>query len=209
MHCGECGTKYRRTIWCVKGEKVPVWRCCNRLDHGKQFCKESPTIKESDLHEAIVRAMSKFTGDDYDSFHAIMLGSIADAIGMNEDSDEADLLVRRLNMLNQEMMALVDMTLKAELSVEENEQKFKEISDEIAQLTERLEAVRQAGKTDDQRLEQAAELERAIESLRNCGCEYNDNAVRQMIECIKVYPDGKLDIIFNGGYTIVEHINLK
>lgn len=33
--------------------------------------------------------------------------------------------------------------------------------------------------------------------------------VRQMIECIKVYPDGKLDIIFNGGYTIVEHINLK
>ena len=30
-----------------------------------------------------------------------------------------------------------------------------------------------------------------------------------MIECIKVYPDGKLDIIFNGGYTIVEHINLK
>ena len=209
MHCGECGTKYRRTIWCVKGERIPVWRCCNRLDHGKQFCKESPTIKESDLHEAIVRAMSKFTGDDYDSFHAIMLGSIADAIGMNEDSDEADLLVRRLNMLNQEMMALVDMTLKAELSVEENEQKFKEISDEIAQLTERLEAVRQAGKTDEQRLEQAAELERAIESLRNCGCEYNDNAVRQMIECIKVYPDGKLDIIFNGGYTIVEHINLK
>ena len=33
--------------------------------------------------------------------------------------------------------------------------------------------------------------------------------LRQMIECIKVYPDGKLDIIFNGGYTIVEHINLK
>ena len=26
---------------------------------------------------------------------------------------------------------------------------------------------------------------------------------------IKVYPGGKLDIIFNGGYTIVEQINLK
>lgn len=209
MHCGECGTKYRRTIWCVKGEKVPVWRCCSRLDHGKQYCKTSPTIKESDLHEAIVRAMSRFSGDDYDVFHGIMLASIADAIGMNEDSDEADLLVRRLNMLNQEMMALVDMTLKAELSLEENEQKFKEISDEIAQLTERLEAVREASSTDEQRMEQAAELERAIESLKNCGCEYNDNAVRQMIECIKVYPDGKLDIIFNGGYTIVEYIDAK
>ena len=209
MHCGECGTKYRRTIWCMKGEKVPVWRCCNRLDYGKQFCKKSPTIKESDLHEAIVRAMSKFSGDDYDSFHTIMLGSIADAIGMNEGSDEADFLVRQISMLNQEMMALVDATLKADLSVEENEQNFKALSDQIAQLTERLEAVRQSGKTDEERLAQAAELKQSIESLRNCGCEYNDNAVRQMIECIKVHPDGRLDIIFNGGYTIVEYINLK
>jgi type I site-specific restriction-modification system R (restriction) subunit len=127
---------------------------------------------------------------------------------MDEDSDEADLLVRRLNMLNQEMMALVDMTLKAELSLEEYEQKFKEISEESAQLTECLEAVREASSTDEQRMEQAAELERAIESLKNCGCEYNDNAVRQMIECIKVYPNGKLDIIFNGGFTIVEYIEL-
>lgn len=209
MHCGECGTKYRRTIWCVKGEKVPVWRCCNRLDYGKQFCKESPTIKESDLHAAIVRAMSKFGGDDYESFYAIMLSSIGDAIGMNEDSDEADLLVRQISILNQEMMELVDVTLKADLSLEENEQSFKDLSDQISQLTERLEAVRQSGKTDAERLEQAAELERSIESLRNCGCEYNDNAVRQMIECIKVYPGGKLDIIFNGGYTIVEQIDLK
>lgn len=209
LHCGECGTKYRRTIWCVKGEKIPVWRCCNRLDHGKQFCKHSPTIKESDLHEAIVGAMSKFSGDDYDSFHSAMMGTIADAIGINEDSAEADLLVRQISMLNQEMMALVDMTLKSELSMEENEQKFKEISDEIAQLTERLEAVRQSGKTDEERLAQAAELEKALNGLRNCGCEYNDNAVRQMIECIKVYSDGKLDIIFNGGYTVVEYIDLK
>lgn len=191
----------------MKGERIPVWRCCNRLDHGKQFCKHSPTIKESDLHEAIVRAMSKFSGDDYDRFHTAMLSSIVDAIGINEGSEEADLLVRRINMLNQEMMALVDMTLSADLSMEENEQKFKEISDEIAQLTERLEAVRQSGKTDAERLTQAAELENAINGLRNCGCEYNDNAVRQMIECIKVYADGRLDIIFNGGYTVAEHID--
>lgn len=76
MHCGECGTKYRRTIWCVKGEKIPVWRCCNRLDHGRKYCKDSPTIKESDLHAAIVRAMSQFSGDDYDGFHTAILNAV-------------------------------------------------------------------------------------------------------------------------------------
>ena len=36
--------------------------------------------------------------------------------------------------------------------------------------------------------------------------EYDEQAVRQMIECIRAYPDGKLEIIFGGGYTIMEHI---
>ena len=153
--------------------------------------------------------MSQFSGDDYDSFHTAILRTIADAIGMHEDTDDADLLVRRIDMLSQQMMLLVDMTLTAELTMEENEHKFKEISEEIDQLTEQLEALRLSGKSDEQRLEQAAQLERAVESLKNCSCEYNDNAVRQMIECIKVYPDGNLDIIFNGGYMIRECIKLK
>ena len=33
---------------------------------------------------------------------------------------------------------------------------------------------------------------------------YDDTIVHQMIECVKVYPDGRLDIIFGGGYLIEE-----
>ena len=33
---------------------------------------------------------------------------------------------------------------------------------------------------------------------------YDDSIVRQMIECIKVHNDGKLTIIFGGGYEIEE-----
>lgn len=42
------------------------------------------------------------------------------------------------------------------------------------------------------------------------GCasmEYDDTIVHQMIECVKVYPDGRLDIIFGGGYLIEEALN--
>ena len=34
--------------------------------------------------------------------------------------------------------------------------------------------------------------------------QYDDSIVRQMIECIKVYGDGRLTIIFGGGYEIEE-----
>jgi len=41
--CGECGMSYRR-IQRTSGEMV--WRCANRVEHGKQKCKSSPTITE-------------------------------------------------------------------------------------------------------------------------------------------------------------------
>ena len=34
--------------------------------------------------------------------------------------------------------------------------------------------------------------------------QYDDSIVRQMIECIKVHGDGRLTIIFGGGYEIEE-----
>ena len=42
--CGECGSAYRRCTWTAKGEKRIVWRCMNRLEHGKQNCRHSPTL---------------------------------------------------------------------------------------------------------------------------------------------------------------------
>ena len=36
--CGECGSPYRRVIWTQKGVKRVVWRCQNRLEHGRKMC---------------------------------------------------------------------------------------------------------------------------------------------------------------------------
>lgn len=44
--------------------------------------------------------------------------------------------------------------------------------------------------------------------LRLCSkcMEYDNSIVRQMVECIKVYPGGKLEIIFGGGYLVEESV---
>jgi len=38
------------------------------------------------------------------------------------------------------------------------------------------------------------------------GVEYDDTIVRQIVECIKVYKDGKIEVIFGGGYTIADNL---
>ena len=51
------------------------------------------------------------------------------------------------------------------------------------------------------------ETGKAIISERENKCmEYDDSIVRQMVECIKAYPGGKLEIIFGGGYLVEESV---
>ena len=64
--CGECGCMYRRTQWIKRdGTKEYVWRCVNRLENGKKYCKNSPSLKEPQLQEAIMAAIrEQFTDRD-------------------------------------------------------------------------------------------------------------------------------------------------
>ena len=48
--CGNCGTRYRRMTWSRNGVKHIVWRCISRLDYGKKYCSDSPTIMEDKLN---------------------------------------------------------------------------------------------------------------------------------------------------------------
>lgn len=62
--CGECHTPYRRCTWTAHGRKRIVWRCVKRLDYGKKYCHNSPTLEENSLQTAIVNAIQKFAQQD-------------------------------------------------------------------------------------------------------------------------------------------------
>lgn len=48
--CGECGHSYRRI---TRPSGDVVWRCANRVEHGKRFCKHSPSIPEQQIKDTI------------------------------------------------------------------------------------------------------------------------------------------------------------
>lgn len=58
--CEECGANYRR-ITRPSGEVV--WRCANRVEHGKRICRRAPTIPEERLKIALCKFLSL---DDFD-----------------------------------------------------------------------------------------------------------------------------------------------
>lgn len=56
--CGECGTLYRRCVWSKRGKTRVVWRCASRVDYGTTYCRNSPTLDEKPLQNAIRAAIN-------------------------------------------------------------------------------------------------------------------------------------------------------
>ena len=67
--CVECGRNYRRI---TRPSSEIVWRCANRVEHGKKSCQHSPSISEDRIKEVLCEKISfsnrgsfsekKFTG---------------------------------------------------------------------------------------------------------------------------------------------------
>lgn len=204
--CAECGSRYKRVTWTSLGQKRIVWRCVNRLDNGKKYCLHSPTLSEAALQEAIVRALNKFNDEDTSTYLTLMKATIGEAIGANGGSDEIDLLERRIDALNSRMLKMVNDSVEKGTDMEENEDVFKAISEQIAQLNRRIEAIRKNEGSDEERQERLRLIQDTIDQREAHRDTYNDAIVRQIVECVKVHEGGKLTVIFGGGYEFEEQI---
>ena len=204
LQCAECGSRYRRVTWTAHGRKKIVWRCISRLDYGTKHCKDSITVEEEALHGAVVRALNRFHAEDESTYLTLMKATIGEAIGINGGSEEIDLLTRRIDTLNKRMLDLVNETVAAGKDVESSEDEFKGISDQIEQLNRRIAAIQENVHKDGSRQARLEEIQSIIAKRGANETQYDDSIVRQMIECIKVHRNGRLTIIFGGGYEIEE-----
>lgn len=205
--CAECGSRYKRVTWTASGQKKIVWRCINRLDYGKKYCKTSPTVDEIKLHSAIMRALNQFNEEDRSTYMALMKATIGEALGLNGCSDEIDLLQRKIDALNKKMIELINDSVQSGDDMESREAEFKEISDTIALLKSRIATVEDSANTSGSTNERLEQIQKIIAQREQKRFEYDDSIVRQMIECIKVLPEGKLEIIFGGGYVVEESLD--
>lgn len=206
LQCGECGTRYRRVTWSKYGRKKIVWRCVSRLDYGKAYCTESPTIEETALQQAIVRALNKFQSEDAATYLMLMRSTIGEAIGLNGGSDEIDLLKRRVETLNNRMLNLVNESVQEGVDIESREDEFKDISQQIELLNSRIKTLQEIISENNDLQSRLAEIQSTIDEREHNKYTYDDSIVRQMIECIKVYKDNRILVIFGGGYEVEEYI---
>lgn len=135
-----------------------------------------------------------------------MKATIGEAIGLQGNTDEINLLEKRIEVLNGRMLAMVTEPVSNGEDVDAQEALFQQISQEIGQLQRRIDVIRETAERDDSYREKLQEIQNAIEHHNANSHAYDDSIVRQMIECIKVYPDKRLEVFFGGGYMMEEYV---
>ena len=203
--CGECGTLYRRCTWKSRGRKYPVWRCTSRLNYGTKYCHDSPTIKEEPLQNAILAAINSVMSDK-----PALLDRIKNAVSLEllpvqgQTMSLAD-IEQRLAQLDEQFQRLLAEAIDAEDKESCNTQ-FAGILSEQTSLKRQKEAILQSS-TDAERIcTRMKQAEQAIENAAQTITEWNENAVRQIVERVTVLSADEILVWLKGGAEIKQRL---
>lgn len=207
MVCAECGHAYRRQIWSKYGDKTAVWRCEDRLKQGKKSrCQHSPTIKEAQLHDAVMTAINsvvKNTGEFIGTFRENVIRVIGNysTQGVTTEYDE------QIEKLQQQMLSLIEDNAKQGAICEDFDEEYKQLSEQINELkTARIQMV-QAQKKAESYKERVEQLDKAINTVNPQVREFDQDLVKRLISSIRVHKGMKLEIQFHSGIVVKQEVD--
>lgn len=203
--CGECGKPYRRKAWILKGENVKVWRCLNRIEHGKKYCSHSVTLYEDKLHEAIRRGLNRAMENRQEVMDLIVSNLSYAITGRDED-----LLICSLEQQIKNIEEEIDSTIQMRVSSSGDPIRFQEVvkglAEQMSALKNQLELERAKLASNEKVAMEIERIKRVLSEEEMCFNEYEDNIVRRLVSMIKVMSDGVIKIVLKGGVTIEEMV---
>lgn len=201
--CGECGTLYRRCVWTRPEGKRIVWRCTSRLDYGKKYCHNSPTIDEAPLQQAILAAIDTAMEDKGNLISKITGALQTETIPFPGRAMSLGEIDRRLRELEGRFEKLLETAADDPLTYGGQ---FKELLDEQTSLKEtRTEILAESAKNaeSDRKIQYAVQV---LEASPLQLTEWDESTIRQLITQVKVLSKDEIMVILKGGIEIRQSI---
>ena len=186
--CGECGAKYRRVTWSRNGNKKIVWRCTERLKNGTKNCKNSPTIFEEDLYNAIRDSLKELLPKSDDI--AKRVRDEIEAVLNKNDVNNPRGAQRRIQNLEKEAKILRNI-LKETNDKELYVDKIKSIENYILILNDRLDTGNKKNTT-----KEIEKIEDFIETKELNMNHLFESFIKNIVKCIEVNSGQKIRILY-------------
>jgi site-specific DNA recombinase len=205
--CAECGHAYRRQTWSKYGQKTAVWRCEDRLKNGSSSkCQSSPTLKEEQLHDAIMKAINKVV-ENSGEFIGTFRENVIRVIGNYSTQGVETEYDTQIEELQKQMLKLIEDNAKQGAISDDFDDAYKQISEQINELKKakiRLVQAQKQAKNYKQRVEA---LDKAMTTASPQVREFDQKLVKRLIQSIKVHKGMKITIQFHSGIVMMEEVN--
>ena len=205
LFCGECGTVYRRVVWTQHGEKRAVWRCSSRLDYGKKYCKESPTLDETPLQQAVLAAINaSMSGRKVlaDQLVDAMEQELAPVPGESMSLGDIDRAVTELGKRFDTLLAEA-----ASGDADEYAERFRAISTTMEELKRRRAAILSIRQEQDQISRRIHTAASAMAAVTVGITEWDDGMVYQMLKKVTVLAGNRIKVTFRNGVEIEQTVD--
>ena len=177
--------------------------CVSRLDYGKKYCHNSPTLDEAPLQQAILTAISTMMASKETLIRQITGSLKAEVISFSGEGLRLGDIDRRLAKLETQFQKLLR---QATYDPSAYSGQFKEIVDEQTFLKEKRAAILAKSKHNaeiNQRIMDAAELlDRDAFSIT----EWDESMIRQMVDTVKVMSKNEIIVTLKGGAEINQRL---
>ena len=200
--CGECKTPYRRCTWTAGGKKKIVWRCINRLDYGKKYCHNSPTIEESILQKAVMTAIMETASQNTEVLRTLKLHIGMGLAGEKSEDNSIDLQIR-IAEIDAEFKKMLDRVSTDTIEAFDEETATR-LMNEKSRLQQQLESIADAEQRRENAKSRLDDIYTILDGIKNRPMEYDDQIVRQLLECVVVDSKEQITVIFKGGLKSVQ-----
>ena len=200
--CGECGKLYRRKTRNIKGNIYHEWRCISRLDYGKRYCHNSPTLDEEPLHRAILAAINSAVRDKDNiivyNLKTAMEKELAPVAGQQLSLSEIDNLLEQLNIEFSKVLA--EASESGDQAAYSD--RFRDIMQKQTALKSQRDEIQgmlaESGKA-------AAHIEQcrqAAETTPSAITEWDEALIRQVVESVTVETGNEIIVALKSGASI-------
>ena len=200
--CGECKSAYRRCTWTASGKKKIMWRCINRIEYAKKYCHNSPTVEEIVLQRAVMAAIMKTAARNTEVLQTLKLHIGMGLEGERSEDNSIDLQVR-IAEIDAEFKKMLDRVSTDTIEAFDEETATR-LMNEKSRLQQQLESIADAEQRRENAKSRLDDIYTILDGIKNRPMEYDDQIVRQLLECVVVDSKEQITVIFKGGLKSVQ-----
>lgn len=198
VFCGECGTRYQRCSWHRKNGVKVVWRCVSRVEYGSRYCRQSPTMYEEPLQQAIMAAINSVM-DPKETICRQITEAAVEETGLLPDSTAT---LGEINRRLEELEAEFNVLLQQPDSAAKNAERFGSIANEMASLKEQREKISARLRKDQAVQSHVHMMEAALDGMSHHMQQWDEEMIRQLVHTVKVTSADHIKVFLYDGTEI-------